>query len=62
MGSKEFPLVMATDLESEEDQEAAAMSLALIDNIEHVKLESYIAEEWRKSLEVEFGFTGDWAT
>ena len=54
--SNEFPLVTATDLEAEEDQEAAAMSLALIDNIEHVKLESYIAEEWRKSWEAEFGY------
>ena len=45
--SNEFPLVIATDLESEEDQEAATISLALIDCTEHVKLESYIAEEWR---------------
>ena len=32
--SKEFPLVKPTDLKSEEDQEAAAMSLSLIDQIE----------------------------
>ena len=49
-----------TDLKSEEDQEAAAMSLSLLDKIEHVKFESYIAEERRKSLEAEFARTGDW--
>ena len=60
--SKEFPLVRSTDLESEEDQEAAAMSLSLIDKIEHVKLEAYIAEERRKSLDAEFARTGNWPT
>ena len=60
--SKEFPLVQPTDLKSEEDQEAAAMSLSLIDQTDHVKLESYIAEARRKSLEAEFARTGDWPT
>lgn len=57
--SKEFPLVRPTDLKSEEDQEAASMSLSLMTKIEHVKIESYIAEERRKSLEAEFARSSD---
>ena len=36
--SREFPLVRPADLEAEEDQEAAAMSLSLIVKLEHVKV------------------------
>ena len=57
-----FPLVKPSDLQSEEDQEPAAMFLSLITKIEHVKLESYIAEERRKHLEAEFARTGNWST
>ena len=60
--SKEFPHVRPTDLKSEEDQEAAAISLSLIDKIEHAKMESYIAEERRRCFEAEFARTGDWPT
>ena len=60
--AKVFPLVKPSDLESEEEQEAAAMSLALITQIEHGKFEFYIAEERRKNLEAEFGGTSSRST
>ena len=57
--SKEFPLVKPFELQSKEEQEAAAMSLSLIDQMEQAKLESYIAEERLKVLKAECVRTGD---
>lgn len=45
--AEEFPLVRPSELESIEEQEAAALTLGLVEKIEMVKLESFLAESRR---------------
>ena len=56
----DFPIVRPCDLQNPEGQEAASMTLALIEKIETVKNDSYVAEMRRKALEAEFKKEGEW--
>ena len=58
---KEFPIVRPSDLQDPEQQEAASMSLGLLEKIETVKIESYIAEMRHKAMECEAMKEAQWS-
>ena len=44
---KQFPIIRPMELKQVDDQEAAGMALALVDKVDAVKIQSYIAEQRR---------------